>query len=89
MGTYGPVGALGGNTQGHLARRVESSELTKLLVAEFAPSGLATPPTDPIVFADLAASDTGAETGSDMSGQDGLRPLPTEVLTKVFRDTRL
>ena len=51
-------------------------------MAKFAPSSLATPPTDPIVFGDVVASDAGTETGSDMSDQGGLRPLPTEVPTE-------
>ena len=64
----------------------EGSELTKLLVAKLAPSGLATLPTDPIVFGILVASDAGTKTGLDMSGQGGLRPLPTEVVRN--RDPR-
>jgi hypothetical protein len=34
-------------------------------VAKFAPSGLATPPTDPNVLGDLVALDAGTETGSE------------------------
>jgi hypothetical protein len=60
--------------------------LTILLVAKFAPSGLATPPTDPIVFGDVVATDAGTETGSDMSGQGRRRLLPTEVPTEVVRN---
>jgi hypothetical protein len=44
--------------------------------------GTATPPTDPIVFGDLMAFDAGTETGSEMSGQGGLRPLHTVVPTE-------
>jgi hypothetical protein len=40
---------------------VAGSELTILLVAKFAPSRLATPPTDPIVFGDLVAPDAGTD----------------------------
>jgi hypothetical protein len=66
--------------------RAGGSELSRLLVAEFAPTSLAAPPTDPIVSGDLVAPDAGAETGSDMPGEGGLRPLPTAVLTEVVRD---
>jgi hypothetical protein len=74
---------------GRCNRRVERSELTELLVAKFAPSGLATPPTDPIVFGNLVAPDAGTETGSDTSGKGGLRPLPTEVPTEVVRNREI
>jgi hypothetical protein len=49
-------------------------------VAKFAPSGLATPRTNPIVFGDRVASDAGIETGSEPEQSQTVVPTTTVEL---------